>query len=235
MSWTPYCGAAPDPGAWLAQWNGDPVLISSLLLGALLGWRHAYDRPAFAGALLLLALLFVSPLCALTSALFSVRVAHHVILVAIAAPLLARGFNLRLGRLIPATAASILIFYGWHAPAIYGAALSNDAIFWTLQLALLVSATLFWAAIRASAPPAAVATLLITMVAMGLLGALLTFAGSALYAPHRLTTYVWTLTPIEDQQLAGLIMWAPAAGLYLATALTIAWRALAPRPEYSPT
>lgn len=231
MIWTPYCGAAPDPGIWLTRWNGDPVLISILLLAALLGWRKARDRTAFTIGLLLLALLFVSPLCALTSALFSARVAHHVALVGVAAPLLVRAFDLRAGALIPTTAVSILIFYGWHWPALYAAALSDDATFWMLQVAQLASATWFWAAIRTAGAPAAVATLLVTMVAMGLLGALLTFAGNALYAPHLLTTYAWGWDPIEDQQLAGLIMWAPAAGLYLAAALGIAWRALAPRSE----
>ncbi|MBY8823502.1 cytochrome c oxidase assembly protein [Sphingomonas colocasiae] len=231
MSWTPYCGGAPDPEGWLTQWNGDPVLISAMLLAALLGWRREPDRPAFAAGWMLLALLFVSPLCALTSALFSARVAHHVVMVGVAAPLLVRAFDLRAGALIPATAVSILIFYGWHWPAVYAAALSDDAVFWILQIALLASATWFWAAIHTAGAPAAVATLLVTMVAMGLLGALLTFAGNALYAPHLLTTYAWGLDPIEDQQLAGLIMWAPAAGLYLAAALGIAWRTLAPRSE----
>jgi len=47
--------------------------------------------------------------------------------------------------------------------------------------------------------------LLVAMVAMGLLGALITFAGQPLYAPHLLTTEVWGLDPLEDQQTAGLI------------------------------
>ena len=29
----------------------------------------------------------------------------------------------------------------------------------------------------------------------------------------------WGLAPLQDQQLAGLIMWVPAAGVYLAAAL----------------
>jgi len=56
---------------------------------------------------------------------------------------------------------------------------------------------------------------------MGLLGAVLTFAGQAVYEPHAYSTLAWGLTPLEDQQAAGLIMWAPAAALYLAAAL---WR-----------
>src|SRR3546814_17286561 len=57
------------------------------------------------------------------------------------------------------------------------------------------------------------------MVQMGLLGALLTFSGSALYAPHLLTTQAWGMSPLQDQQLAGLIMWVPAAGLSLGAAM----------------
>ena len=32
--WTPYCGAAPDPNAWLARWNLDPWLIAALVFVA---------------------------------------------------------------------------------------------------------------------------------------------------------------------------------------------------------
>ena len=46
-------------------------------------------------------------------------------------------------------------------------------------------------------------------------------AGAPLYAPHFLTTAPWGFRPLEDQQLAGLIMWVPAAGLYLAAALVL--------------
>jgi len=63
---------------------------------------------------------------------------------------------------------------------------------------------------------------------MGLLGALITFAGAPLYAPHAVSTLAWGLTPLEDQQLAGLIMWAPAAVFYLAAALWRGWHMLAP-------
>ena len=63
--------------------------------------------------------------------------------------------------------------------------------------------------------------------AVGLLGALITFAGSPLYAPHWLTTQAWGFSPMEDQQIAGLVMWAPAAAAYLLVAVTILYRSLA--------
>jgi putative membrane protein len=59
------------------------------------------------------------------------------------------------------------------------------------------------------------------MLLMGLLGALIVFAGQPLYAPHFASTLAWNMTPLEDQQAAGLIMWAPAAAAYLLVAL---WR-----------
>ena len=66
------------------------------------------------------------------------------------------------------------------------------------------------------------------MVQMGLLGALITFAARPLYAPHWLTTQDWGLSPLDDQQLAGLIMWAPGSLVYLFAAVAILYRSLGP-------
>lgn len=176
-----------------------------------------------------LAVIFVSPLCALSSALFSARTVHHVLLVAIAAPLFAwtlpKG---RAGSLTLATAAQAIVFWAWHAPAAYSTALSSDAVYWLMQASLFGSALWFWMGVRRASAPSAVAHLLVAMVAMGLLGALLTFAAAPLYAPHLLTTQSWDLTPLADQQTAGLIMWAPAAALYLAAALVRLGRWIGP-------
>jgi putative membrane protein len=59
------------------------------------------------------------------------------------------------------------------------------------------------------------------MVAMGLLGALITLSSVPLYAAHFATTAPWGLTPLEDQQIGGLIMWAPASAVYLVAALSM--------------
>lgn len=234
--WAPYCGAAPLPGELLSRWNFDPLLLTGLAALALF-WHFGIGRDTperrkwFGAAFGLMLLLFVSPFCALSSALFSARVVHHVLLTAVIAPLLVLSLppeRLRIpGPLAFWTAAQALVFWAWHAPAFYALALSNDAIYWLMQLSLLGSAVGFWAALRRSSAPAAVAALLVTTVQMGLLGALITFAGSPLYSPHFTTTAPWGLEPLEDQQLAGLIMWAPAAAVYLAAALAVAGRWLA--------
>jgi len=128
---------------------------------------------------------------------------------------------MRKPRLAAATAAQAVIFWAWHAPGLYAQALSHDAIYWLMQFTILGSAVWFWAAVRSARGHAAVAALLAAMLLMGLLGALIVFAGQPLYAPHFASTMAWNMTPLEDQQAAGLIMWAPATAAYLLVAL---WR-----------
>jgi putative membrane protein len=65
------------------------------------------------------------------------------------------------------------------------------------------------------------------MAQMALLGALLTFAPTALYAPHYFTTQLYGLTPVEDQQLGGLIMWVASLPLYAAAAAPAIARSIA--------
>ena len=229
--WAPYCGPGPGPGEWLSRWNLDPVLLVALALGlALVLWRASgRERALGAVAAGVLAVVFVSPLCALSSALFAARTGHHVLLVAVAAPLIAWAApRMKVGPLALATAVQAVVFWAWHAPAAYGWALSDDGAYWLMQLSLLGTAVWFWAGVRRASAPAAVAALLIAMVAMGLLGALLTFTGQPVYAPHFATTAAWSLTPLADQQAAGLIMWAPAAAVYLAAALLVLGRWIGP-------
>lgn len=227
-SWTPYCGAAPVPAEWLARWNLDPVLIGGLALIALVLWQRAAFKGRLGAALAIAVLLFVSPLCALSSALFSVRVTHHILLTGLIAPLAVAAFpRLRVPGSAPLwTLAHAALFWLWHAPQPYSFALSSDAAYWLMQFSLLGSALGFWASLRQSPAPLAIGLLLGFMVQMGLLGALITFAGSPLYAPHYLTTVAWGFSPIEDQQLAGILMWAPASALYLGAAMVLGWRAL---------
>lgn len=228
---SPYCGEAPIPAELLVRWNLDPWVLAALILAAL-GWamrreRNLRSNLLVGAGLLALALAFVSPLCALSSALFSARVFHHGLLIAAAAPLLAFGLP-RSGPSLPltaATAAHAVFVWIWHAPAPYAWALSNDLAYWLMQVCLLGSAVALWRAVRQAHGLAAAAALLATMMQMGLLGALIALAGQPLYAPHLTTTQAWGLTPLADQQLAGILMWAPLSVVYLLAALGLAARA----------
>ena len=238
----PYCGTAPLPGELWQAWNPDPWVIAALLAlltagGALRGRVDGRRRALMLGlAVAAMALAFLSPLCALASALFSVRVAHHLLLVSAAAPLLALAFPAT-GRapaalLAPLVLAHVVALWVWHAPGPYAAALADDALYWAMELSLLGTAVLAWRALLAAGTPplrAAVAHLSLIGL-MGLLGALITFAPLPLYAPHLLVTEPYGLSALEDQQLAGLLMWAPAMLPNLAAALLCLRRLLAAAP-----
>ncbi|MGP1396903.1 MAG: cytochrome c oxidase assembly protein [Inquilinaceae bacterium] len=222
-----YCGPAPHPAELWSEWNFDPVLLLSLAALAV-GLRRS---PPGLVAVGVLAIAFVSPLCALSSALFSARTVHHVLLVAVAAPLFALAYPAprpQLTALHFGLATAVL--WLWHVPAAYDRALSDMAVYWLMQGSLLVTATVFWRAALGPGQPMGGALLwtLAAFMQMGLLGALLTFAPTALYAAHAAAPLDWGLTPLADQQLAGLAMWVPAGIPYAILMAVVArrdWRA----------
>jgi putative membrane protein len=218
----PYCGGPPLPADLLGRWNFDPLLIVGLAALYVIGRAVGARTRPLAGAIAILAALFVSPLCALTSSLFAMRVTHHIVLTSLAAPLLAAVLPRGGGSVGGWTLAHTVVFWAWHAPSLYAFALASDAAYWLMQATLLGSALGFWRAVRAASPPVAVAALLATMVQMGLLGALLTFSAVPLYAWHWTTTQAWGFMPLADQQLAGLIMWVAGGAIYLTAALRLA-------------
>lgn len=222
-----YCGPAPVPAELWARWNFDPVLLAALTVLALATARSG--RGAAAVAVLFLA--FVSPLCALSSALFSARVVHHLLLVAVAAPLLA-GLRpaAREGSAAPAFAVSTAVLWVWHAPPLYDLALSHVGAYWVMQISLLASATWFWRRVfcPSRAPVEAVALVVAGFAQMGMLGAILTFAPGALYAAHAAAPLAFGLTPLADQQLGGLIMWVPAGFVFIFAGLLLTARMLSP-------
>jgi putative membrane protein len=223
-----YCGPAPTPGLLMSTWNADAVAIGLCIAIAAL---HVATRRDGRGMLCLgigvLAILFMSPLCALTAALFSARAVHHVLLGGLAAPLLVLAFGLADRRPVlslgGAVALGTVAMWMWHVPALYAVGITSGPFYWLMQASLLGSSVLLWQAVLStrSRPGAALLALLATVVQMGMLGALLTFATRPLYAAHALTTTPFGLSPLEDQQLAGLILWVPAALPYGIAALLI--------------
>jgi putative membrane protein len=229
-----YCGPAAAPHDIWTRWNFDPYLIAALALVALMLARgRGADARAGWSALALMGIIFVSPLCTLSSALFSVRVLHHVLLIAAVAPLLAVTFPMRsLGSppLAGLVATQAIILWFWHAPGAYAWGLASVPGYWLMQASLLGSAWLMWRAILALAarPGPALIALVATIGQMGLLGALIVFAPRPLYVVHLASTAPWGLTPLADQQLAGLLMWVPTLLPYLGTGLWLVWSSLRP-------
>ena len=112
----------------------------------------------------------------------------------------------------------------WHLPRLYDLAVANP-IFHALEHAsFLGTALLFWWAVlygmrQANGVGFSILYLFTMMLISGLLGALITFAPAAWYTSHLESTAAWNLTPLEDQQLAGVIMWVPAGIVYLGIVL----------------
>lgn len=242
----PYCGTPPDPGQLLHRWNLDPVLITilgGLWLAYALGARRAGvvsgRRNLFHVGWGLTAAALISPICPLSVSLFSARVGQHMVLTLLAAPLVAAGrpvLALRalsgMGPAAPAPsvgkramlAAALfwaLLWY-WHVPGPYEATFESTLVYWTMHLTLYGSALLLWSALLEGGrgqPAWTIGAGLVSTVQMGLLGALITLAPQAVYGPHFLTTAAWGLTPLQDQELGGAIMWVPGCVAFLGAAM----------------
>ena len=121
----------------------------------------------------------------------------------------------------------------WHVSRLYEAALADDLVHALEHGTFLATAWLFWGVVLALVRPVkkgdGIAILMVFAAAMqsGILGALITFARVPWYPAYAATTAAWGLTPLEDQQLAGVIMWVPAGTVYLAATLAILGRRLA--------
>jgi putative membrane protein len=216
------------------RWNFDPLLIAALAVLALaIGGGRSGNARAGWGAIALMGVVFVSPFCALSSALFSARVIHHVVLVATVAPLLALAFPLRRAGSPPLATLIVthaVILWLWHAPGPYAWGLATVPAYWLMQVSLLGSGWFMWRGILVSAaqPGPALVALVATVGQMGFLGALIVFASRPLYAVHFASTWPWGLSPLADQQLAGLLMWVPAILPYVCVGLWLAWSSLRP-------
>ena len=187
---------------------------------------------------LITALALLSPLCPLSVSLFAARVGQHMILTLLAAPLvvtgrpaeaLAAAVGVRAPRgswkgqapLLAAAAFAVLLWF-WHAPAPYAATFSSTFLYWSMHVTVFGAALWLWHALLESRNSSVIAKLaggFFSSAQMGFLGALITLAARAVYAPHAATTAVWGLTPLEDQQLGGIIMWIPGCLVFLVFAL----------------
>ena len=112
----------------------------------------------------------------------------------------------------------------WHVPAFFQAALRSDAVHAMQHASFLGSALLFWWVVlfprRQERLGISIVYLFATALHSGVLGALISVSRTVWY-PAYSGAMPWTLTPIQDQQLAGMVMWIPASMAYLGAALVV--------------
>lgn len=245
---TPLANARP---LW-AEWSLAPAISLPFAAAVLLyavGARGWPGRGAAYCGWTIMGLALFSPLCRLAADLVSAHMIQLALMSIVAPAFLAAGGALPAMRNglrsvakrrapAPKTRAPlslVVIAYGaaiwaWHVPSIYNAALVDSALH--IGVMFILIAVSVWFFQRMLAAPAleigaAVIALLVTMAHTGLLGALLTFARQSLYNADPVSLAEWGLSASSDQQLAGLIMWAPSGLLYLVIALVLTVRLIA--------
>ncbi|MDR3575853.1 MAG: cytochrome c oxidase assembly protein [Anaerolineaceae bacterium] len=131
-----------------------------------------------------------------------------------------------------------LVFWGWHIPSLYDAALYNETIHIFEHLMFLAVAVIGWWPVLGFLPktaprasyPVQMLYLFATMVSSTLLGAYISLAQSPIYTfylkappvngvvplpPFANGSRLWGLSIMDDQEIAGLIMWVPVNTMYL--------------------
>jgi putative membrane protein len=124
------------------------------------------------------------------------------------------------------TAVHGLVVWLWHAPTLYEAALADPLVHYLEHLTMFGTAVLFWWSVTTAwwrtplGHGAGVAALFLTMLHGGLLGILITLAPMPLYPSYAAVAPVAALSPLEDQQVAGIIMLSGGFA-YLAAGLAL--------------
>src|SRR3569833_349958 len=203
----------------------------------------------FATGWLTLAGALISPLHSLGERLFTVHMVEHEIIMASSAPLivlarpsgtmmwaLPRGPRLvlraalnaptvRTGwRWLSAPRVATLLhgiaIWAWHAPPLFDAAVTNVVLHRLQHLSFFVTAVLVWWAIFYCRDRGVAAwDVFITMLHTSVLGALISLSPHVLYHIQTEHAQNWGFLPLEDQQLAGIVMWVPAGTIYAGIAI----------------
>lgn len=122
-----------------------------------------------------------------------------------------------------------IAIWAWHAPPLFEATLRSDLVHTAQHMSFLLSALVFWWALFYAhgrrAYGSGVLYIFTTAIHTGILGALLTFAPHLWYGSYSKTTQPWGFSPLQDQQIGGLIMWVPGSIVYLIAGLALfaAW------------
>jgi cytochrome c oxidase assembly factor CtaG len=215
---------------------------------------------AFFAGLATLFVALASPLDTLADRSLAIHMVQHIVLLAVTPPLLLLGTPLvpillglpagrsrlllgraarwvgdRLGHPVAGLLAISLATWGWHVPAAFELALHSRAWHVAEHATFLTAGVFFWWPVtrpwpyRAHWPPwTAIPYLLLADVQNTALAALFVFSGRVLYP-----SYGAGASALDDQVLAGVLMWVPMSLAYLvpAAVLTVRWLSPAGYPQ----
>jgi putative membrane protein len=136
----------------------------------------------------------------------------------------------RLTEPVTATAVQAVVMWAWHAPPLFNRALESSGWHIAQHTCFFVSALLFWWAMLhprggRSGYGVSAACLFVTSLIGGALGALMSFSQSPWYADYAAMGMSGIgLDPVDDQRLAGLIMWIPGGLVHGIAALVLFYK-----------
>jgi putative membrane protein len=120
------------------------------------------------------------------------------------------------------------VLWAWHMPWLYDRALDSAVLHAAEHASFVASGVAFWGVLarprdrRRLGVGGGLVYLFTAAIQSTVLGALLTLADRPWYAAHAATAERASgLSPLEDQHVAGLIMWIPAGCVYLAAILVL--------------
>jgi len=235
----------------MPAWDLDPTVIggTALLMAGYFIYtvplRRRYSlgpavpalrQLAFYLGCLVMLLALISPLDGLGDEyLLSAHMAQHMLLAFVAPPLwligtpdwlvkllLPPGLPERLSNPVLAFLVFNGVFWVWHLPRFYDAALNNDALHIVEHLTFMVGGVIGWAPLigsgpgRLRSPIAKFIYLVPSMFSCNALAALITLIPDQLYPFYGHAAEHFGLTALEDQYVAGLAMWLPGDMFYLA-------------------
>lgn len=131
---------------------------------------------------------------------------------------------------VTATVIQAVAMWGWHAPVLFDRALESSGWHIAQHASFFLSALLFWWAMlhprgRGSGYGVSAACLFATSLIGGALGALMSLSSSPWYADYAAMGMTGIgLDPVDDQRLAGLIMWIPGGMVHGAAALVLFYK-----------
>jgi cytochrome c oxidase assembly factor CtaG len=136
----------------------------------------------------------------------------------------------RLTEPVTATAVQAAVMWAWHAPMLFNRALESFGWHVAQHASFFLSSLLFWWAMlhprgRAAGYGLSAACLFATSLIGGALGALMSLSSSPWYADYAAMGMTGIgLDPVDDQRLAGLIMWIPGGLVHGAAALVLFYK-----------
>ena len=174
-----------------------------------------------------------SPLAHLDHHLLTAHMVQHLLLMLVAAPLVLLGMGLqRPAVLHPAFCwvAGTLTVIVWHVPVVFELALQSPFLHVIEHASFFFAGILFWWPVISPGIEARWSVplyLFFATLPCDALSAFLTFCGHVVY-PHYLSCIRNVrLSPLDDQALAGALMWVTVTFAYLVPALIVTARLLA--------